>query len=309
MDLFEALQGMLGRPDPRQQLASALGQGQGQPGSPQGPRPLAGANGPPGGPPGPQGAPAAPGGAPGQQQPQPQQPPQPQAYQSPPDLTQMYMALSQRDQASNQFYNGLALLSAGMYPGRNPGASMKWAQGMQQDPNSMFNSLVQINQMQQQANQLQAFQRSIPDAAKQLGITEDEVRAYGPEAIKSMLDAQRQAQAPTDAMKNANAAAAAYKSANPDASDADVADYKSGILAQTVSNMDPATRAWSNAVRVWKSNPDNKGKPLPPEMKDPLTYSGAVTEQGKMVAQAGEERASAITSYPSIAPVWGECGQ
>ena len=216
----------------------------------------------------------------------------------------MYMQLQQHDQASNQFYNGLALLSAGMYPGRNPNASMRWAQGMQQDPNSMFNSLVQIRGMQQQQASLDAFNRSIPDAAKQLGITEDEVRAYGPEAIKSMLDAQRQAQAPTEAMKNANAAAAAYKAANPDASDADVADYKSGILAQTVSNMDPATRAWTNAVRLWRADPDNKGKPLPPEMKDPLTYSGAVTEQGKMVAQAGEERASAITSYPSIAPVW-----
>ena len=93
----------------------------------------------------------------------------------------MYMALSQHDQASNQFYSGLGLLAAGMYPGRNPNASMKWAQGMQQDPNSMFNNLVQIRGMQQQQASLDAFNRSIPDLAKQTGMTEDQVRALGPQ--------------------------------------------------------------------------------------------------------------------------------
>lgn len=138
-DLFDMFQTLMGRPDPRQQLATALGQGAGQPGSPQGPQPLAGPNAPQAGPAGPGGSPNASGGSPA-----PQAPPQPQAYTSPPDLAQAYLALSGRDQASNQFYNGLALLSAGMYPGRNPKASMQWAQGMQQDPNSMFNDLVQI---------------------------------------------------------------------------------------------------------------------------------------------------------------------
>ena len=93
----------------------------------------------------------------------------------------MYMALSQHDQASNQFYSGLGLLAAGMYPGRNPKASMQWAQGMQQDPNSMFNSLMQIHGMQQQQASLDAFNRSIPDLAKQTGMTEDQVRALGPQ--------------------------------------------------------------------------------------------------------------------------------
>ena len=183
--LFDLLQGAMGRPDPRQQLASALGQGPGQPGSPAGPQPLAGAAGaPPAG-----GAPPAAPGDPqgGPQQQQQQAPPQPQVYQSPPDLTQMYMALSQRDQASNQFYNGLALLSAGMYPGRNPNASMRWAQGMQQDPNSTMNSLMQIQQYSQQNQALQAFQRSIPDLAKQTGMSEDQVRALGPQGASEVM--------------------------------------------------------------------------------------------------------------------------
>ena len=176
--LFDALQGLMGRPDPSQQIAATLGQAPGQPGSPAGPQPGAP---PPGAPPG--------GGPPGgpQAQQQQQAPPTPQVYQSPPDLAQMYMALSQRDQASNQFYSGLGLLAAGMYPGRNPNASMKWAQGMQQDPNSMFNSLVQVHQMQQQQQGLDAFQRSIPDLAKQTGMTEDQVRALGPQGAAEVI--------------------------------------------------------------------------------------------------------------------------
>jgi hypothetical protein len=50
-DLFDMFQGLMGRPDPRQQLASALGQGPGQPGSPAGPQPFGAppaAGGPPG---------------------------------------------------------------------------------------------------------------------------------------------------------------------------------------------------------------------------------------------------------------------
>ena len=79
--------------DPTQQIAARLGQKLQGPaeGAPQvrlnlwrrGAEPLPAGGGPPGGPPG------APGG-------QPPAPPQPQVYQSPPDLAQMYMALSQQ---------------------------------------------------------------------------------------------------------------------------------------------------------------------------------------------------------------------
>ena len=147
-----------------------LAQGGGAP--PQG-------GGPPGANPGASGGSSAPG------QPQQQQQ-QPQILQTPPDLAQAYLALSGRDQASNQFYSGLGLLAAGMYPGRNPKASMQWAQSMQQDPNSMFNSLVQIHGMQQQQASLDAFNRSIPDMMKQTGLTADEIRA-NPQAATELM--------------------------------------------------------------------------------------------------------------------------
>ena len=99
----------------------------------------------------------------------------------------MYMTLQQHDQASNQFYSSLALLDAGLFPGRHPERTQAWAQSMQQDPNTMFNSLVQIHGMQQQQASLDAFNRSIPDLAKQTGMTEDQVRALGPQGASEVM--------------------------------------------------------------------------------------------------------------------------
>src|SRR5260370_31387130 len=72
------------------------------------------------------------------------------------------------------------------------------------------------------------------------------------------------------------------------------------MLGQTASNMDPAARAWTNAVRIWQSKPENKGQPLPPSMQDPLTYAGTAMQQGKMSAEAGEQKVAAKTSFPEI---------
>ena len=97
------------------------------------------------------------------------------------------MTLMQRDEAHNQFYNSLALFDAGLYPGRHPEAAMKWAQGMQQDPNSTMNSLMQIQQYSQQNQALQAFQRSVPDIAKQSGLTSDEVLGLGQQGAAELM--------------------------------------------------------------------------------------------------------------------------
>src|SRR5882672_9078008 len=109
--LFDLIQGAMGHPDPAMQIHAALGQLPGQPGSPQGPQPLAAPAGPPtgatgqAGPPGASGGSAPPGGAPA--------PPQPQAYQTPPDLGSMFVQLMQRQQGNEQFNRGLGMLAAG----------------------------------------------------------------------------------------------------------------------------------------------------------------------------------------------------
>jgi len=141
------------------QLNAQLGQGPGQPGgggpSPGGPAPPPGA--PPGG-----GAPPSPGAPPA--------PPQPQAYQSPPDLAQMYLQLSQHEQARQQFNSGLGLLAASAYPGRRPDIIMKGMSGGEQDPGSLFSNLMQLQQFQIQQQNLAAYRQNLPGVMKGLNL-------------------------------------------------------------------------------------------------------------------------------------------
>jgi hypothetical protein len=159
---------LFGIPQARAQIAASLGQGPGQPGNPAGPQPLAGpppaAGGPPGGGGGagpPTGA-APPGGAPaGPPQGPPAAPPQPQAYQSPPDLVNMYMQFAQRQQASDQFSRGLAGMAMALHPGRHTGI-MDVMTGGQQDPGEMFGNILKLQQYAQQQGQLAAYRQGLP---------------------------------------------------------------------------------------------------------------------------------------------------
>ena len=182
----------------------------------------------------------------------------------------MYMQLQQHDQASNQFYSGLGLLAAGMYPGRNPNASMKWAQGMQQDPNSMFNSLVQIRGMQQQQASLDAFNRSIPDMMKQTGLTADEIRA-NPQAATELMGkiAATNAGISSDpTVQEMNRAKGVYMAQNgiTDPHDPRIPDkfnypaqYKAGATADVANATDKtdAANSFNSVDPQWKTVQDN----------------------------------------------------
>ena len=181
-DPFTIFQTLFGRPPAEAQLAGMLGQAPGQPGSPQGPQPLAGQNAPPGGPARPDGSPD-PSGGPSP----PQQQQQPQILQSPPDLAQAYLALSQQNQAKQDFWGGLAGVAQALHPGRVTPGMVKSITGTSQDAGSLFNNFMQINQWQQQNQALQAFQRSVADYATKTGMTQDEVRAIGPQGMAEVM--------------------------------------------------------------------------------------------------------------------------
>jgi hypothetical protein len=188
MSLFDLIEAGLGRPDPTAQMMAKLGQAPGQPGSPAGPQPLAPpppaaapgaappvappgggpAPPPPGaGPPGGAGGPPGPGGPPQQQQ--QQAPPTPQAYQSPPDLMQMYAQLSQRQQANEQFNRGLAGVTAAFSPmSQRNSVAHEW-DNMTQDPGSLFSNMMALQNNQYQQQQRQQLAAAAPGLAKQLG--------------------------------------------------------------------------------------------------------------------------------------------
>jgi hypothetical protein len=227
MGPFDVLQTLFGRPPAEAQLATALGQGPGQPGSPQGPQPLAGQNGPPGGPAGPGGSPDPSGGpAAPQQQQQQQAPPQPQAYTSPPDLAQAYLALSQQNQAREGFWSGLSGVAAALHPGRVTPAMMKAIAGPQgQDAGSLFSNLVQLQQYQQQNQALQAYRQGVPAMVKAAGLPDSFVPL-------AMAD-------PTLLSK--------------------IVETQAGVGGSQTD------KEYKNAIKVYQDA--NPGKPLPPELQ------------------------------------------
>ena len=72
--------------------------------------------------------------SPGGPQGAPQAPPQPQAYQTPPDLGQMFVTLMQRQQSSEQFNRGLGMLAAGFAQPRDRETMINAMQGQSGDP-------------------------------------------------------------------------------------------------------------------------------------------------------------------------------
>lgn len=166
--LFDLIQSAMGRPDPAMAIAHALGQAPGQPGSPQGPQPLAGAT-PPGAPAGQGGAPGASGAPPGP----PQAPPQPQATQTPPDLGQMFVQLMQRQQASEGFNRGLGMLAAGFAQPRDRAAMIDAMSGQSGDAAGVMGSLMKLQQWNIQQQRMGEMQKNLPALSQSTGIPID----------------------------------------------------------------------------------------------------------------------------------------
>ena len=158
--LLDLILSATGRPDPSQQIAARLGQMPGQPGSPQGPQPLAGqppAAGPPTGPPG-----APPGGAP--------PPPTPQVMQTPPDLGQMFVQLMQRQQASEGFNRGLGMLAAGFANPHDRATMIDAMSGQSGDAGGLMGRIMQLQQYNQQQQRLTDMRNNLPALASATGL-------------------------------------------------------------------------------------------------------------------------------------------
>jgi hypothetical protein len=184
-----------GQPDPYTQVMQGLQAQQGAAGAAPGAPPGGGASAAP------PTAGAPPAGQPGAAPP----PPQVQAYQSAPDMQQLYLKFAQQQQADEGFNRGLGLLAASAYPGRNPNAIMSAMTGNTADPGALFGNIMKIQGWQQQQKQYEAFVNSAPDIAKQMdptgSITPNEVLAMGPDAARTAISMR----IPPDALRTRNA--------------------------------------------------------------------------------------------------------
>jgi hypothetical protein len=196
MDLISAA---AGHPDPSIAIARALGQMPGQPGSAQGPQPLAGPQpsaGPPGGPAGPGGPPGASGGPPAQQQ-QQQAPPQPQVYQTPPDLGSMFVQLMQHQQANEQFNRGMGMLAAGFANPRDRATMIDAMSGQSGDAGGLMGNLMRLQQFSVQQQRMADMQKNLPAIADAMGLPLSAVQtmyASNPETFGSEIAKIQEAQ-------------------------------------------------------------------------------------------------------------------
>jgi hypothetical protein len=254
MGLLDLISAAAGRPDPAMKIAQAFGQAPGQPGSPQGPQPLVGAA--------PPAASAGGGGASGASGASPQ----PQATQTPPDLGQMFLQLTQRQQASEGFNRGLGMLAAGFAQPRDRATMIGAMEGQSGDPGSTMANLMRLQQWNIQQQQMAAYREGVPQMLKGLGLTDEEVKAYTPLAIAD----------PSFATK--------------------VAETKLGVGGGP---------AWMAQIHAEKALTD-QGKPIPWTPGDPTSYdawtkantAANVTEQ----RNASEAKLNATSSFSKIDP-------
>jgi hypothetical protein len=178
MAIGDLLFGLMGQPNPQQQIAQSLGQYPGQAGSRSGPVPGPGAGA------------AAPGLAqqgggansppsPPQQQ---QQPPLPQAYQTPQDMGQLYLQLMQRQQANAGINTGLGLLAGAFSHNQQDRDNMIGAMSdlnkNMATPGDQMSTLANLQKTMWERQMLMQQYAMAPTYAKQLGVSVEQVQAY-----------------------------------------------------------------------------------------------------------------------------------
>lgn len=152
--LGNALLGLMGTKDPRQQLVAQL-LGAGQPGAGSTP---AGGTAP--------GAVVPPAGAP----PAPAGPAVAEVYQSPPQLLEMYTSLQDYTNKANNVDRGIGMIAASLAQDQNRAAILNATQGTEGDPQGELGMLMQMQEQQMALAEKAAANKRAMAMAEQLGL-------------------------------------------------------------------------------------------------------------------------------------------
>src|SRR5688572_15850044 len=152
--LGNALLGLMGTKDPRQQLVAQL-LGAGQPGAGSTP---AGGTAP--------GAVVPPAGAP----PAPAGPAVAEVYQSPPQLLEMYTSLQDYTNKANNVDRGIGMIAASLAQDQNRAAILNATQSTEGDPQGELGMLMQMQEQQMALAEKAAANKRAMAMAEQLGL-------------------------------------------------------------------------------------------------------------------------------------------
>jgi hypothetical protein len=210
--------------DPSSQMGQTLNP------NPVNPSPMAQGS-PPGGP----GAPPAPGG--------PAPPPQPalppaQATQSPPDLAALYAQLHSQDQRANAIDKGTAMMASAFGTAQQQHDMMNYAQSLRPDDRTdmLGQAIKSQGELTQQQNE-KKFQAGAAGMGSILGVDPKTAQwlALNPDAMNDAMKTHFANKTETETQKDVDAAGAIYAQAHPEATPADIANYKNQMLSYKIN--------------------------------------------------------------------------
>jgi hypothetical protein len=169
------------------------------------------------------------------------------AYQTPPDLGQMFVQLMQRQQASEGFNRGLGMLAAGFAAPRDRAAMIDAMSGQGGgDPGTLMGRIMQLQQWNQQQQRLADMKNNLPALAQATGLPL--------ETLTTMYNS------------------------NPETFGQEIARVQEAKLGLTGTQTDKEFR---NAQQAWQAQ--NPGQPLPTWLQTEAGFAqyqvGKVTEE------------------------------
>ena len=169
----------------------------------------------------------------------------------------------------------------------------------------MQDQTIQDNERARFMGNASVFAQSLSQAlGRPVSVQEAQMYQQNPDLMRDIATTMTGNQSATEQQKNADAAARAYADANPNATPQDIASYKSSLLAGTVGNLSMAGKSLMDDRRAWMlANPGKTFADMiaaKPELANEIAYTGAKTEEGKQMAQAGEDKITASQSFPKV---------
>lgn len=209
-----------------------------------------------------------------------------------------------RADASRQMNAGLAMIAAGMYPGRTPGGAGALANVMNSgisDPGAIMGNLVRLQQYKQQQDAYGSFLKAAPEIAQQWGVSPNEVMAVGPDAAKVFL----QSKIPPEMARNYIFLQDQYAQTHQSDPDPTNPGQKIGLdgarkqfqqdnppTMMLMPNLDPDLTQMRMEGAQWQR--ENPGEPLPDEYRDTATWKA----NKQAILQKKQTQSAAADAFP-----------
>jgi hypothetical protein len=212
---------------------------------------------------------------------------------------QLLLKAQRQEELANSFNRDMQLISSGFGTGEQQRAKTAALSGML-GPSNVLGQIAEIQKLQQtgfEAHQQQQFAANAEQALLAQGYSPQvaHAMAFNPQLATSALT-------PSDLQKNVEFYVQNARANN--VPESVIQDNVQQIITQSIGHQDPIQKDFNQAWNLArKQNPtlsDSQILAQNPELKDLITYQGAKTQEGKVMADAAEDKNNAIVGYTSM---------